>query len=946
MRFFASCLVLAMCLSMVDTNLLFPVSAEGDAVTEEPTQEIEQTDPVEETTPEVTDPVQDPTPDSEPTVPEETVTPEQPDEPAGEVPTEEADTGEEPVQPEAAEEEKSAPETMTVQALQAARAGEEYLSVQVKDTDGATIVTSQVKLGLGWVRDSQTLPLDLQENGKHYSFKEVKVNNQTVVYTAKYNGQIYYSSNGVTAQKLPENTQFDVAYWEYYTVTFNRSTELDGVNPEDMAVIKADNQELRYPDNQDKSLIPVLSESRSPVPNAESVRVYKGELLGWNLVPSIVEMGSSYVVLSVSKNNEVLDSSTYKNGGGYTESVTQDTVFRFNLGHNDKVYVSFDSASTGTSTISDDGYEVNTKEIKFSVTTKKESKTDGDTFDALQLRVLGKDGEFEYLDLQVPDSETVQVSVVSGYRISINREAELVDYNIIIPKYSYTYNFTVTREDGNPIYNDLYFVGIGRSNAVSRLDVVFDEHIHMAKASDDGTIVDIYSDKPHTLNNSHSTETFYVSAKTGYKIGTPELKEVGSFLGSISFVGNKLQVIPINGSASDKQASEKGFTHLINVKKNYLYAHYKLTVTSEAIPTVIRIKNDAGELLFNEIHGSIEENNGPITLPDYSDSGVSEDKEFVGWVLNKDEEQVFSANDEFFINESTWNLGVDDSSGNSTVRVFEFTPLFVERDTLYVVEHYLQKDDGSWPEGNEQPFISSKASSPNIQNDYVIGLPKQFEGYHLDETKTDAEGQRGLQILNGKPVDEKGNPINNAVIRLYYAKDIQHGHLSIHNHVSGDLANKNKQFSYQIIAEPAVENFPVKELTDKGFKSSSDGGQYVKSVSLSHDDSHVMQDLPITNCTYTVKLTTEDSFYTTSKVVKINDTEMEDSGDTKSHTFDANAMTPNASHEVHFTHTAQDVVPAGNIFDDNGFDLVLASTATLALLCGIYAVVRKKLRLR
>lgn len=50
MRFFASCLVLAMCLSMVDTNLLFPVSAEGDAVTEEPTQEIEQTDPVVETT--------------------------------------------------------------------------------------------------------------------------------------------------------------------------------------------------------------------------------------------------------------------------------------------------------------------------------------------------------------------------------------------------------------------------------------------------------------------------------------------------------------------------------------------------------------------------------------------------------------------------------------------------------------------------------------------------------------------------------------------------------------------------------------------------------------------------------------------------------------------------------------------------------------------------------
>lgn len=199
----------------------------------------------------------------------------------------------------------------------------------------------------------------------------------------------------------------------------------------------------------------------------------------------------------------------------------------------------------------------------------------------------------------------------------------------------------------------------------------------------------------------------------------------------------------------------------------------------------------------------------------------------------------------------------------------------------------------------------------------------------------------GIQLSNGKPVDSSKTEIH-----LYYAKDIQHGNLSIHNHVSGDLANKNKQFSYQIIAEPAVENFPFKELTDKGFKSSSNGGQYVKSVSLSHDESDVMNDLPITNCTYTVNLTTDDSFYTTSKAVRIDGADSGTSENSKTHTFDANSMTPNASHEVHFTHTAQDVVPTSNIFDDNGFDLVLASTATLALLCGIYAVVRKKLRLR
>lgn len=107
-----------------------------------------------------------------------------------------------------------------------------------------------------------------------------------------------------------------------------------------------------------------------------------------------------------------------------------------------------------------------------------------------------------------------------------------------------------------------------------------------------------------------------------------------------------------------------------------------------------------------------------------------------------------------------------------------------------------------------------------------------------------------------------------------------------------------------------------------------------------------MQNLPITNCEYTVNLTTNDLFYTTTKAVKVNDADVESDGNNISHVFVANTMTPNAIHEVHFTHTASDVVPAGNIFEDKGFDLMLATTAVLGLLCALYAVFRRRMQIR
>ncbi len=310
---------------------------------------------------------------------------------------------------------------------------------------------------------------------------------------------------------------------------------------------------------------------------------------------------------------------------------------------------------------------------------------------------------------------------------------------------------------------------------------------------------------------------------------------------------------------------------------------------------------------------------------------------FAGYALNGKTDTLYPADSVFTVTSETWSLG----KLKDDVQTFTFTPQYYEPDSIYYIYHHRQNDKGEYdgPDASgiypEETVEVQTGVSPGTTG-YVIGIPKEYEGYTFDAAKS--QRTMGIELKNGKPVDS-----DKAEIHLYYAKDIQHANLSIHNHVSGDLANKTKPFSYQLIAEPSSENFPVEELEVAGFKADSNSANYVKSVDLKHGESHVMDNLPITNCKYTVNLTTNDPFYATTKTVKVGGVDMEPGDDVQSHVFGPTDMIPNATHEVHFTHTARDVVPAGNIFEDKGFDLMLATVAVLGLLCTIYAILRRKL---
>lgn len=889
-----------LCITSINSNVIFPVSAEGEDVTTDQTT-------AEETPTET---------------PEETPEPGDEGEPA-------------PVEPQPEETPventlEETPAVMSVAKLEAARDVNKSVNFQVKDTDGTVITTDKVDLGLGWVRDSSNLPTDLDANGQHYSFKEVKYNNQTVVYIAEYEEHIYYSSNGTTAQTLPDGAKFDVVYWEYFQVSFDRTTDATDLNVTDMSTIQTATQELKYPKDTAKTKMPELVTTPTAVSGNESVRIYKGEEYNWDLILNAdAATGSYYVVTEISRNGERLDAKSYRNGGSFTENITTDTAYSIKLNHNETVFVHFDTDAADSEGIDivNDGYYLNTPQIVFSVTTKKQSLTDGDTFQSVFLRIRNSEGVFEEYSIDVPANDGTCSTTAGKYTVEIKRNSSGWPFK------TYTYTFTISAD---AINEDLYFTANGKSNAWSRLEINSDTHVHAGIATDSSTISSMVSGRVITLNTVHPSEKIYLYSDAGYSINLPELKEKDSVLGSISFsdASDPLQPIPENASGADAVALNKGYTHYVEVEKSGIYAYYSLNITASPMPFIYRVISNETEL--NNETGVFGEREYKYTLPTESDT---EKQIFLGWAINGDTTNLHQSGEEFVVDESTWSLGIDQDVNGVTTRIFEFTAVFRDKDTIYTVEHYLQGDDGQWP---DTPYQSVQTSSSEIADDVVIGMPIEFDGYHLDEDETNQVGYRSLHIVNGKPVDENGNAIENAVIKLYYAKNMQYATLSVHNHIEGKYADMSKKFTYKITATPGNASFPKTELIEFGFAFNSESNAYEKEVELGNGESLELPNLPVTDCVYKVEVTNPDSFYDTTKQVLIADEEQPDDENNTSHSF--TTMTPNSTHAVHFTHTSREVIPAGNLFDNTGFDLMLSMTASVGLLCAIYVVLKKKIQ--
>mgnify|MGYP000386605169 FL=1 len=116
----------------------------------------------------------------------------------------------------------NAPEQMSVQSLEeellaVAENGEEASTDRVAyvDVNGNPIAGAPSVIQFGAIADHKELSIE----GRHFEFKSAKVDGKNCVYIGKYNGTIYYSTDGVIAIKMDDTQKLTMMYQEYHLVS-------------------------------------------------------------------------------------------------------------------------------------------------------------------------------------------------------------------------------------------------------------------------------------------------------------------------------------------------------------------------------------------------------------------------------------------------------------------------------------------------------------------------------------------------------------------------------------------------------------------------------------------------------------------------------------------------------------------------------------------------------
>lgn len=116
----------------------------------------------------------------------------------------------------------NAPEQMSVQSLEeellaVAENGEEASTNRVEyvDVNGNPITGAPSVIQFGAIADHKELSIE----SRHFEFKSAKVDGKNCVYIGKYNGTIYYSTDGVIAIKMDDTQKLTMMYQEYHLVS-------------------------------------------------------------------------------------------------------------------------------------------------------------------------------------------------------------------------------------------------------------------------------------------------------------------------------------------------------------------------------------------------------------------------------------------------------------------------------------------------------------------------------------------------------------------------------------------------------------------------------------------------------------------------------------------------------------------------------------------------------
>ena len=117
------------------------------------------------------------------------------------------------------------PDTISVQSLNIAMQrsvtnGNEQTTNRVEyvDVNGNPITGAPSVIQFGAIADHKELSIE----GRHFEFKSAKVDGKNCVYIGKYNGTIYYSTEGVIAIKLDDTQKLTMMYQEYHLVSIKK----------------------------------------------------------------------------------------------------------------------------------------------------------------------------------------------------------------------------------------------------------------------------------------------------------------------------------------------------------------------------------------------------------------------------------------------------------------------------------------------------------------------------------------------------------------------------------------------------------------------------------------------------------------------------------------------------------------------------------------------------
>ena len=746
-------------------------------------------------------------------------------------------------------EDTPAPDTISVQTLEdELDNSNETTTDKVKyiDVNGNSIANAPTSIELGNIEDHKELNVG-ESDGKHYEFISAQVKGKDVVFIGKYEGTVYYSTDGNIGIKLEDGQNLEMKYQEFYQITIKENIPENGV----AGAITSDGETVDI---------------------SKPIRVNAGEDYKINIQPAVA--------------NKI----RYKISNVDAEKSTSTITKSFGNEYNADYTMNFQSDDTVTITYNSEGvYSVHVKETNNNgetcITTGEThysggyinnftyTESDVTTYNELWLPVFHTCSNKRIISLQVNGisvlDATTHAEVPAHNNTSLSPRVTTPKGNTFIIEISvkevksllgaekncdYEYKITVKKDKGN--WEDLNFKPSYGERKVQSLTlkglteingraVHSDEGLEMAMwdysdgRSDQLIPVkdyDVFSMDPTKGITRRQVKFFFAKAKPGYYISsqgglhpsggqntedTYEADGPINELNSNTLSGANLTNLKENWKNAKNAAQAAGYTHFVVITgemgddgENFLGLDWDLyTAQFYARQNKYYTMYDEGKLPDGTVVSNMPESNiktrsnkpvfGSRALGDTFNVGEKfsepycEGYKFVGWKLvdaNEKEEKIYQNNDVFTIdssNVSYANTPFVNTKSYSYTNAYRFVAQWEKIGTRNViVKHHLEVPDGT--DKIAKTTEGSIKFAEDNETVTAIGIPEKdgtFPEYIFD--KDDTRNELEKEVTN----DDSTETIE---LNLYYKPTT----LTIKKSVEGYILDDNKSYNFIIKATP------------------------------------------------------------------------------------------------------------------------------------------------